>query len=163
MAKPTGFLEYKREDVEHRPISERVKDFFEIDIPHPEAVLIQQAARCMDCGIPFCHGAGCPLGNRIPEFNDMIYHGRWREANENLHATNNFPEITGRVCPALCEASCTLGIHDKPVLIKHIELQIVERAFAQGNYEYCRETDDVEQRIGGNHCGRTITRHVLFW
>jgi NAD(P)H-dependent glutamate synthase small subunit len=91
-----------------------------------------QASRCMDCGIPFCHGAGCPLKNRIPEFNDLLYRGLWREACDNLHSTNNFPEITGRICPALCEASCTLSLGDQPVLIRHIEWQIVERGWAEG-------------------------------
>ncbi|MCD4825330.1 MAG: glutamate synthase subunit beta [Phycisphaerae bacterium] len=132
MAKPTGFLEYNREDVRHRAITQRVGDYFEIDLPHSPEVLREQAARCMDCGIPFCHGSGCPLGNLIPEFNDLIYNNRWREACENLHSTNNFPEFTGRICPALCEASCTLNINDDPVLIKHIELQIVERGFLEG-------------------------------
>jgi len=132
MAKPTGFLEYKRQDVAHRPAAERVKDYFEIDLPLPEDALLRQAARCMDCGIPFCHGAGCPVRNRIPEFNDLVYRGRWREACENLHATNNFPEFTGRVCPAPCEAACTLNINDDPVLIKHIELQIVQRGWREG-------------------------------
>ncbi len=125
-------MDYKRQDVLHRSVDERVKDYFEINVPHPEEVLLRQAARCMDCGIPFCHGIGCPLKNRIPEFNDLIYAGRWERANEVLHSTNNFPEFTGRVCPALCEASCTLNLNDDPVLICHIELQIVERAFAEG-------------------------------
>ena len=132
MAKPTGFMEYGRQEVAHRPASERVGDFFEIDLPHGEDVLTRQGARCMDCGIPFCHATGCPLANRIPEFNDLIYRGRWRDACDVLHATNNFPEITGRICPAPCEASCTLNIDDEPVLIKHIELQIVERGFEEG-------------------------------
>ena len=132
MGKPTGFIEHPREDAPHRPVAQRVGDFFEVDLPHPDEVLLRQAARCMDCGIPFCHGAGCPLGNRIPEFNDLVYHGRWREACENLHATDNFPEITGRICPALCEASCTLNIDGSPVTIRQIELQIVERGFAEG-------------------------------
>jgi len=132
MAKPTGFIEYPREDVAHRPVARRVGDYFEIDLPLPPDALARQAARCMDCGIPFCHGAGCPLGNLIPEFNDLIYRGRWREACRVLHATNNFPEITGRICPAPCEASCTLNINDDPVLIKHIELQIAERGFEEG-------------------------------
>ena len=132
MAKPSGFLDYKRSDVAHRPVTERVGDYFEIDIPHPESVLIEQAARCMDCGIPFCHGAGCPLGNRIPEFNDLVYRGKWRDAAENLHSTNNFPEITGRLCPALCEPACSLSVNDDPVLIRHIEYQIAERAFDEG-------------------------------
>lgn len=132
MGKPTGFLEYKRQDVGHRDIAERVNDFKEIDIPLSAEELQRQAARCMDCGIPFCHGFGCPLSNRIPDFNDMIYRGRWEEACNILHLTNNFPEITGRVCPAPCEAACTLDINDDPVLIKHIEYSIVECGWHQG-------------------------------
>jgi len=124
-------MEHRREDIAHRPVAERVEDFFEIDVPHQEDTLARQASRCMDCGIPFCH-TGCPVHNRIPEFNDLVYRGKWREASENLHHTNNFPEFTGRVCPAPCEPSCTLSINDAPVLIKHIEHQIVERAFAEG-------------------------------
>jgi glutamate synthase (NADPH/NADH) small chain len=131
MGRPEGFLEYQREDVAHRPVAERVADFAEVDVPHPEETLVRQASRCMDCGIPFCH-TGCPVHNRIPEFNDLVYRGKWREASENLHSTNNFPEITGRVCPAPCEPACTLSINDAPVLIKHIEYQIAERAFAEG-------------------------------
>jgi glutamate synthase (NADPH/NADH) small chain len=132
MGKPTGFLEFDRENVRHREIDERVGDYLEIDIPHSEETMRTQGARCMDCGIPFCHAAGCPVRNRIPEFNDLIYHGRWRDACENLHSTNNFPEFTGRVCPAPCEEACTLSINADPVLIKHIELQIVERGFEEG-------------------------------
>jgi glutamate synthase (NADPH/NADH) small chain len=132
VGKPTGFMEYNREEVDHRPPFQRTKDYAEFDIPQPEPRLIRQAARCMDCGIPFCHSAGCPVFNRIPEFNDLVYKGRWREASENLHSTNNFPEITGRVCPAPCEPACTLSINTDPVLIKHIECQIAERAFAEG-------------------------------
>jgi glutamate synthase (NADPH/NADH) small chain len=123
-------MEHRREDIAHRPVAERVEDFFEIDVSHQEDTLVRQASRCMDCGIPFCH-TGCPVHNRIPEFNDLVYRGKWREASENLHRTNNFPEFTGRVCPAPCEPSCTLSINDAPVLIKHIEHQIVERAFAE--------------------------------
>jgi len=132
MAKPTGFFEYKREEVPHRPVDQRTGDYFEIDIPLSQEDLRLQAARCMDCGIPFCHGCGCPVLNQIPEFNDYVYQGRWREACEILHATNNFPEITGRICPAPCEASCTLNINEEPVLIRHIEYQIVERGFKEG-------------------------------
>ncbi len=132
MGKPTGFIENKRQEVGHRPVDERKGDFLEIDIPLSEEELRQQAARCMDCGIPFCHGVGCPVVNRIPEFNDLIYRGRWREALDILHATNNFPEFTGQVCPAPCEASCTLSINDEPVLIRHIERQIVERGWEEG-------------------------------
>ncbi len=132
MANPTGFIQFPRVEVGHRPVQERIKDFEEVDQPLVDEVLNQQAARCMDCGIPFCHGIGCPVKNRIPEFNDLVYRNRWREAVEVLHATNNFPEITGRVCPAPCEAACTLAIDKQPVNIKHIEYQIVERAFAEG-------------------------------
>jgi glutamate synthase (NADPH/NADH) small chain len=132
VAKTTGFLEYRRQEVGHRPVSERVRDYLEIDLPLTDEQMFRQVARCMDCGIPYCHGVGCPLANRIPEFNDLVYRGKWREAAENLHSTNNFPEITGRVCPAPCEPACTLSINDEPVLIKHIEYQIAERAFQEG-------------------------------
>ena len=132
MVNPTGFVDYQRIEVDHRPIQERIGDWKEIDLPMREQVLREQAARCMDCGIPFCHGVGCPVINRIPEFNDLVYQDRWREAAENLHSTNNFPEITGRVCPAPCEAACTLALNDKAVNIKHVEYQIAERAFAEG-------------------------------
>ena len=132
MGKPTGFMEYQRIEASHRPVDERVNDYFEINLPLSEEAIHRQAARCMDCGIPFCHGYGCPLANRIPEFNDLVYQGRWRQACEMLHATNNFPEITGRLCPAPCEAACTLNINVEPVSIKQIELEIVERGFASG-------------------------------
>ncbi len=131
MGNPTGFMQYERVEAGHRPIPERIKDWYEIDQPLVARVLAQQAARCMECGIPFCHGVGCPVKNRIPEFNDLVYRNHWREAAENLHSTNNFPEITGRVCPAPCEAACTLSINDQPVTIKHIEYQIAERAFQE--------------------------------
>ncbi|MGC9454377.1 MAG: glutamate synthase subunit beta [Phycisphaerae bacterium] len=132
MGKPTGFMEYKRTEPPHRPVRQRKGDFFEVELHLDEAELRNQAARCMDCGIPFCHGCGCSLANLIPEFNDMVYRGRWREASELLHATNNFPEITGRICPAPCEAACTLNVSDDPVLIRHIERQVAERAFEEG-------------------------------
>jgi len=132
MASSTGFLEYSRCEIPHRSIDERIRDWEEIDAPLLARTLREQAARCMDCGIPFCHGSGCPVKNRIPEFNDLVYRGRWREAADNLHSTNNFPEVTGRVCPAPCEAACTLALNDKAVNIKHIEYQIAERAFAEG-------------------------------
>jgi glutamate synthase (NADPH) small chain len=127
-----GFLLHHRQEVGHRPVEERVCDFHEFDLPLTPDELTRQARRCMDCGIPFCHGAGCPLGNRIPEFNEMVYKGQWKLACENLHSTNNFPEITGRICPAPCETACTLGVNDQPVLIRHIEYQIVERGFDEG-------------------------------
>ncbi len=132
MGSPTGFLQYPREDAEHRPIAERIRDWHEIDRPLVSRALAQQAARCIDCAIPYCHGIGCPVKNRIPEFNDLAFRGRWREASDNLHSTNNFPEFTGRICPAPCEAACTLAVNDEPVNIRQIELQIVERAFAEG-------------------------------
>ena len=132
MGNPTGFMQYPRVDIGHRPIAQRIKDWREIDRPLVNRVLNEQAARCMDCGIPFCHAVGCPVKNRIPEFNELVFRDRWREAADNLHSTNNFPEITGRVCPAPCEAACTLASNDDAVNIKHIEHQIAERAFAEG-------------------------------
>ena len=132
MGNPTGFLQFPRVDAPYRPIEERVKDWREVELLLAESTLREQAARCMDCGIPFCHAAGCPVRNRIPEFNDLVHQGRWREAAQNLHGTNNFPEVTGRVCPAPCEPACTLSINQEPVTIKQIELQIADRAFAEG-------------------------------
>jgi len=132
VGKPTGFLDFRREKPPYRPVSERVKDYREVNLPVPDEVTIRQAARCMDCGIPFCHGSGCPVANRIPEFNDLVYRGRWKEACENLHSSNNFPEFTGKVCPAPCEAACTLSINDEPVTIKAIEMKIVERGWREG-------------------------------
>jgi glutamate synthase (NADPH) small chain len=131
MGKVTGFLEYERQTPERRPVSERTHDFFSVYLPFSEDKLQIQGARCMDCGVPFCH-AGCPLNNLIPDWNDMIYRGRWKDAIRALHATNNFPEFTGTVCPAPCEASCVLGIIDPPVSIKAIENAIVEHAFREG-------------------------------
>jgi glutamate synthase (NADPH) small chain len=132
MAKPTGFIEYPRENAEKRPIEERIKDYREIEKMMQTDALEIQAARCMDCGIPYCHSFGCPLHNRIPDFNDMIYKKKWRKALDILHSTNNFPEITGRVCPALCEAACTLSINMEPVAIRQLELQLVERGWNDG-------------------------------
>ncbi len=132
MGEVKGFLKHKRRDVRRRPVEERIRDFRELDLSLTPDEVRQQAARCMDCGIPFCHGLGCPLKNLIPDINELIYKNRWRKACQMLHSANNFPEITGRVCPAPCEAACTLSINDEPVLIRHIELQIVERGFEQG-------------------------------
>jgi len=131
MGKATGFLEYKRQTPERRPIEERSQDFFSVYLPFPEEQLQLQGARCMDCGVPFCNW-GCPLNNNIPDWNDLVYHGRWQEAARALHATNNFPEFTGLVCPAPCETACVLGINEQPVTIKAIEQYIVERAFLEG-------------------------------
>ena len=131
MGKVTGFLELQREQPSRRKPGERIKDWFEIYRPFPEANLRSQAARCMDCGVPFCH-TGCPLTNLIPDWNDFVYHGRWHDAVRQLHATNNFPEFTGRICPAPCEASCVLGINEPAVTIKQIERTIIDRAFEEG-------------------------------
>jgi NAD(P)H-dependent glutamate synthase small subunit len=132
MSKTKGFLDYQRQSPGYRPVDVRITDYQEIEIPLTPDEIKQQAYRCIDCGIPFCHGTGCPVRNKIPEFNELVYQGRWKLACEVLHSTNNFPEVTGRICPAPCETSCTLAINDKPVTIRHIEDQIVERGFAQG-------------------------------
>jgi len=131
MGKVTGFMEHTRETPERRPPAERIKDWFEIYLPFPEDKIRTQGARCMDCGVPFCH-TGCPLNNIIPDWNDLVYRGRWKEAVRQLHATNNFPEFTGRICPAPCEAACVLGINEPPVTIKQIEKTIIDRAFEEG-------------------------------
>ncbi|TAI61535.1 glutamate synthase subunit beta [Bradyrhizobium sp. Leo170] len=140
MGKITGFLEIERHDRKYTPVTERLKHFHEFVIPLSEKDLRDQAARCMNCGIPYCHGTGsvapgtpgCPVNNQIPDWNDLVYQGNWEEASRNLHSTNNFPEFTGRICPAPCEASCTLNIDDNPVTIKTIECAIVDRAWDNG-------------------------------
>ncbi len=134
VGKITGFLEIHRAKAKTRPVGERVRDWREVYLRTPEAQSREQGARCMDCSIPFCH-QGCPLGNLIPDWNDLVYKNRWQGAIERLHATNNFPEWTGRLCPAPCESACVLGINDDPVTIKNIELSIVERAFDEGRIE----------------------------
>jgi glutamate synthase (NADPH/NADH) small chain len=131
MGKPTGFIEIHRKKQPTRPVPERLKDWREVYLPYAQGELQKQGARCMDCGIPFCH-QGCPLGNLIPDWNDLVYRDRWEPATDRLHATNNFPEFTGRLCPAPCEGSCVLGINDDPVTIKSIEVAIIEKAFEQG-------------------------------
>jgi glutamate synthase (NADPH/NADH) small chain len=124
-------MEYQRESFGRRPVEERVRDRFEVYVPLPEDRVRKQGARCMDCGVPFCH-TGCPLTNLIPDWNDLVYKGRWREAIRELHATNNFPEFTSRICPAPCESACVLGINEPPVSIKAIERAIIDRAWAEG-------------------------------
>ena len=131
MGKVTGFLEFARHKPHTRPVEERVRDWREVYVPYAEPELRDQGARCMDCSIPFCH-QGCPLGNLIPEWNDLVYRGRWREAIDRLLATNNFPEFTGRLCPAPCEGACVLAINSDPVTIKSVENAIIERAFDEG-------------------------------
>jgi glutamate synthase (NADPH) small chain len=131
MGQVNGFMKYNRETAKSRDPKERIKDYKEVYTPLDKDTLKQQAARCMDCGVPFCHH-GCPLGNNIPDFNDAVYTGKWEEAIQILSSTNNFPEFTGRICPAPCEASCVLGINNKPVTIEYIEKTIAETAFEKG-------------------------------
>jgi glutamate synthase (NADPH/NADH) small chain len=131
MGETTGFLKWERITPKRRPVSVRVHDWREVYEPFDKDALKLQAGRCMDCGIPFCNN-GCPLGNLIPDWNDLVYRDHWRDAIERLHATNNFPEFTGRLCPAPCEASCVLGINQDPVTIKQVEVEIVDRAWAEG-------------------------------
>ncbi len=131
MGKVTGFLEIDRQERKYAPTADRVRHYNEFVIPLSEEGTRNQAARCMDCGIPYCHN-GCPVNNQIPDWNDLVYNNRWEEASRNLHSTNNFPEFTGRICPAPCEASCTLNIDDNPVTIKSIECAIVDRAWSEG-------------------------------
>ena len=140
MGKPTGFKEFTRQTPSERPASERIENWNEFAVQLPVVELQDQGARCMDCGVPFCHtgglmanmAAGCPVNNLIPEWNDLVYHDLWSEALDRLHKTNNFPEFTGRVCPAPCEGSCVLGIHEPPVTIKNIERAIIDRGFEEG-------------------------------
>ncbi len=136
MGKVTGFMEIDRQDRKYRPASDRIRSYKEFMIPLPDTNLRDQASRCMDCGVPFCHDVkgtkGCPVNNQIPDWNDLVYRGEWEEASRNLHSTNNFPEFTGRICPAPCEASCTLNIIDSPVTIKTIECAIVDKAWENG-------------------------------
>src|SRR6478609_7908948 len=147
MADPKGFLKYtKRETPQRRPVPLRLLDWKEVYEDFSHDALRDQAARCMDCGIPFCHN-GCPLGNLIPEWNDLVYRDRWRDAIERLHATNNFPEFTGRLCPAPCEASCVLGINQDPVTIKQVELEIVDRAWDEGWIEPVMPTVRTGKRV----------------
>lgn len=131
MGKITGFLEFDRKVESYKPVEERIQNYKEFTVALPEKELKEQGARCMDCGIPFCH-SGCPLGNLIPDFNDAVYRGKWEKASEILHSTNNFPEFTGRLCPAPCEEACVLGINEDPVSIENIEKNIVETAFEKG-------------------------------
>ena len=133
MGKVTGFLEIDRQSQKYQPASDRVRHFREFTIPMSEAEVQKQAARCMDCGIPYCHGStGCPVNNQIPDWNDLVYKGNWKEAISNLLSTNNFPEFTGRVCPSPCEEACTLNLEDVPVTIKTIEQTLADKAFALG-------------------------------
>ena len=146
MGEITGFLKYDRELPARRPVPVRLRDWKEVYEPFPVEAVEHQGARCMDCGIPFCH-EGCPLGNLIPEWNDLVYRDDWSEAIERLHATNNFPEFTGRLCPAPCEGACVLGINDDPVTIERIEYEIVERAWSEGWVEPVRPSAPTGKRV----------------
>jgi glutamate synthase (NADPH/NADH) small chain len=155
MGKITGFLEFERHDRKYQPVEERVRHWHEFVLPLPEKELREQAARCMNCGVPYCHGTnfvtgaptGCPVNNQIPDWNDLIYLGDWEEAARNLHSTNNFPEVTGRVCPAPCEESCTLNVNNDPVTIKTLECEIADRAIANGWIKPERYADKTGKRV----------------
>ena len=157
MGKPTGFKEYERETEPYREPFVRLTDFDELYTEHDESHLRQQGARCMDCGVPFCQSNnGCPVQNLIPEWNDLVYNNRWREALDRLHKTNNFPEFTGRVCPAPCEGACVLGITDPPVTIKNIENAIIDRGFEEGWVTPKPSAPDTGKKvavIGSGPCG----------
>jgi glutamate synthase (NADPH/NADH) small chain len=173
MGKITGFLEIDRHERKYAPVAERVKSYREFVVPLSEKDTRDQAARCMNCGIPYCHGTGsvapgtpgCPVNNQIPDFNDLVYAGNWEEASRNLHSTNNFPEFTGRICPAPCEASCTLNIDDNPVTIKTIECAIVDRAWDNGWVTPELPTDKTGRRVAvigsgpaGMACAQQLAR-----
>lgn len=147
MGKLTGFMEFGRRDPGYRPVTERVKDFNPVELRNSAKEVQEQAARCMDCGTPFCHGAGCPLENFIPEFNEQVYQGRWKEALDILLSTDNFPEFTGRICPAVCEGSCVLGINKDPVSIRQIELEIIEKGFELGYVQPRPPARRLDQRV----------------
>ena len=146
MGEATGFMKYDKELPRRRPVPVRLRDWREVYEPFPAEHVQTQAARCMDCGIPFCH-TGCPLGNLIPEWNDLVYRKDWKEAIERLHATNNFPEFTGRLCPAPCEAACVLGINEDAVTIKQIEVSIVEQGWEQGWIQPVLPTVHTDKRV----------------
>ena len=146
MGKATGFLEIGREIPGRRPVEDRLKDYRELEGKHAEGEMRDQASRCMDCGIPFCH-TGCPLGNIIPDWNDLVFRGRWSDAIDRLHSTNNFPEFTGRVCPAPCEEACVLNINSDPVTIKQVEKQIIERAWEEGWVHPCPPENKTGKKV----------------
>ena len=148
MADPDGFLKHKRHDAEHRPVHLRVRDWGEMYERADLATVRDQASRCMDCAIPFCNSLnGCPLGNLIPDWNDLVYRDRWRDAIDRLHATNNFPEFTGRMCPAPCESACVLAINDDPVTIKQVENEIIDYAWEHGWVTPVRPTSKTSKRV----------------
>lgn len=147
MGKVDAFLNIPRRTADLEEVAERLRHYRDFHISLSEDGLKEQASRCLDCGVPFCHGYGCPLGNLIPEWNDLVYQGRWQEACDRLHYTNNFPEITGRVCPSPCEAACTLGVGDDPVTIRQSELAIVERGWAEGWIKPLRPKEETGRKV----------------
>lgn len=163
-AKHNGFLEHPRQDPEYRSIEVRKRDFEWVEQPLSESELHNQAKRCMDCGVPFCHAFGCPLGNRVPDYIDEAYHGNWKRALELLHSTNNFPEFTGRICPALCEASCTLSLGFEAAVCRHIEMQIAERGWQEGwirPYQVQRKTGKEAAVIGSGPAGLAAAQQLV--
>ncbi|AKL73652.1 NADH/NADPH-dependent glutamate synthase small subunit [Actinobacteria bacterium IMCC26256] len=162
MGEATGFMKYDREGPKRRPVELRLKDWREVYEPFAVSDLKEQAARCMDCGIPFCHN-GCPLGNLIPEWNDLVYRDDWREAIDRLHATNNFPEFTGRLCPAPCESACVLGINEDAVSIKQVEVTIIERAWSEGWIEPVVATTKTGKKVcvvGSGPAGLAVAQQL---
>lgn len=162
MADPRGFLKHKRQLPDRRAVPVRLLDWKEVYEDFPESALRQQASRCMDCGIPFCN-EGCPLGNLIPDWNDLTHNGQWKDAIERLHATNNFPEFTGRLCPAPCESACVLGINQAPVTIKGIEVEIIDRAWADGNVGAVMPTVATAKRVavvGSGPAGLSVAQQL---
>jgi glutamate synthase (NADPH) small chain len=162
MGKITGFLEIDRQDRKYAPAADRVRNYNEFVIPLGDEGTKKQAARCMDCGIPYCHN-GCPVNNQIPDWNDLVYNNRWEEASRNLHSTNNFPEFTGRVCPAPCETSCTLNLEDMPVTIKSIECAIVDKAWENGWVKPIIATEKTGKKvavIGGGPAGLAAAQQL---
>lgn len=156
MGKVTGFLEIDRQVGKYQPASDRIRHFREFTIPMSDAEVQKQAARCMDCGIPYCHGdTGCPVHNQIPDWNDLVYNNNWEEAIRNLHSTNNFPEFTGRVCPAPCEEACTLNLEDAPVAIKTVEQAIADKAYELG-FIVPKPHDDPHRQEGRYHRFRPL-------
>lgn len=163
MGKPRGFLDIKFKGAKYRSVDERLKDFNEVEVLLTDDEIHQQASRCMDCGIPFCHGSGCPLGNLIPEFNDYVYRGHWKLALGVLLSTNDFPEFTGRVCPALCEASCTAGLHGDPVSIRQIEISLIEKGFREQFIKPSEPEKRTNKRvavIGSGPAGLTVANQL---
>jgi len=159
MGNPTGFMDFERKEPGYRPAAERVKDFKAVECEPTDDYILEQAARCMDCGTPFCHAYGCPVANNIPEFNDLLYRGQWQQALEILLSTNNFPEFTGRICPAVCEAACVAGIHTDPVAIRQIELALIEKGFKnemKGFFQAIEYCDEKVAVIGAGPAGMAV-------